>query len=163
MAVSRGRGGRGRGGARGGSRGGGTGRGAGWSRGSSQARREEQEIADLEARIAHGAPPRGSNPLASDTPAPASAAGGGSTPAKAPPSPAHSLKHSDAKRKGREQGREGEGSDDPRTKPYVGAKLFAELPLSERTQRGLRVRARPSPQTLILGPCTQSTPDMPHR
>lgn len=106
-------------------------------------RREEQEIADLEARIAHGAPPRGSNPLASDALAPPSTVSeaGGPTPQGLPSPGATSAT---LKRKGQEQGKvQGGEGDDTRTRPYVGTKLFADMPLSEKTQRGLRVRGIP--------------------
>lgn len=59
------------------------------------------EIAALEARIAGGAPPSGSNPLAVALP--------------------------DDDRKLEQQ-----------LRPYAGAKFFSQLPLSDRSQRGLK-------------------------
>ena len=73
---------------------------------------EVEEIALLEARIAAGAPPPGSNPLAADLVSAASA----------------------AKTRGSKE------TSGP--KPYAGVKRFDELPISDRTKRGLKVRFR---------------------
>lgn len=70
---------------------------------------EDEEIQSLEARIAAGAPAPGTNPLAFTI-----------------------AKESD------ESGKKGEPGDGDALKPYAGAKDFAALPLSDRTQRGLK-------------------------
>lgn len=69
---------------------------------------ETEEIQALEARIEAGAPPSGTNPLASSLPK--DAVGGGTA---------------------------NGGKPDP-LQPYVGAKYFEQLPLSDRSKRGLK-------------------------
>ena len=71
---------------------------------------EVEEIALLEARIAAGAPPPGSNPLAADL-----------------------VSAANAKPRG--------AKDNTGPKPYAGVKRFDELPISDRTKRGLKVRS----------------------
>lgn len=71
---------------------------------------EVEEIALLEARIAAGAPPPGSNPLAADL-----------------------VSAANAKPRG--------AKDTLGPKPYAGVKRFDELPISDRTKRGLKVRS----------------------
>lgn len=70
---------------------------------------EVEEIALLDERIAAGAPPPGSNPLAADL-----------------------VSAANAKPRG--------AKDDTGPKPYAGVKRFDELPISDRTKRGLKVR-----------------------
>lgn len=70
---------------------------------------EQEEIESLEARIAAGAPAPGTNPLAFAI-------------AKEP----------------ERDGKKGEQGDEGALRPYAGVKDFTGLPLSDRTQRGLK-------------------------
>ncbi|CAI5968454.1 unnamed protein product [Closterium sp. NIES-64] len=93
---------------------------------------EIAEIRQLEARIAAGAPAPGSNPLAADLSAPAASA--------SPAAPANSKER---KRNASKEGvlaAAGGGSTGGKGEfePYVGAKLFEELPISKRTMKGLK-------------------------
>eukprot|EP00897_Mesotaenium_endlicherianum_P003646 jgi/Mesen1/3309/ME000191S02444 len=73
------------------------------------------EIAQLEARISACAPPPGTNPLAVDLLNPASDTA-----------------------QGGKDGSKGKKKKEPLHKPYAGVKLFADLPISDRTKRGLK-------------------------
>ena len=88
---------------------------------------EKEEIERLEARIQAGAPARGSNPLAADLlngePNVETADGKGWQPG---------VKERD--------GTAAQEGDE--LKPYVGVKLFEELPISEKTKTGLQVSCR---------------------
>ncbi|GJP41641.1 hypothetical protein CLOM_g1285 [Closterium sp. NIES-68] len=91
---------------------------------------EVAEIRQLEARIAAGAPAPGSNPLAADLAAP-----------PAPPAPANNKdKKRNASKEGLPAAAAGGGAAGGKgeLEPYVGAKLFEDLPISKRTMRGLK-------------------------
>jgi ATP-dependent RNA helicase DDX10/DBP4 len=71
--------------------------------------RDLEEIAFLEATIKAGAPAPGSNPLASN--------------------PSKQLKEQDSK---------GNAEETSELRPYAGVRAFSELPISERTKKGLK-------------------------
>ena len=85
---------------------------------------EKEEIERLEARIHAGAPARGSNPLAADL-------------------VNDERKIDDKDGKGRQPDARGGGvaaaQEESELKPYVGVKLFEELPISAKTMAGLQV------------------------